>query len=103
MSGSARPSLRLPALGLRSRLRSALPVLPGRDSGDAKAQVVVPEVRRAPEAVRRAAAPGVVAPAPAPVHPVRALLGAYWVGDQTRRVVAVPVRTPFPHVAVHVV
>ena len=37
-----------------------------------KAKVVVPVLRRVPVAVRRTAVPGVVVPAAAPVHPVRA-------------------------------
>ena len=59
--------------------------------------------RLAPVAVRRAAVPGVVDPATAPVHPVRARAGP--AGSVTRPdgYFVVPVRTPFPHVAVHVV
>ena len=43
--------------------------LPGRNQGDAKAQVVVPVRRRVAAAVRRAAAPAEAAPAAAPDHP----------------------------------
>src|SRR5262245_19609279 len=56
------------------------------NSGKTEAEVEAPARRRAPEAVRRLAADGAVAPAAAPEHPARAQRG----------------RSPLRHVAVHV-
>ena len=57
--------------GKSGRFRRAKRPLHLRSSGKPKAEVVVPVVRRVPVAVRRAAVPGIVVPAAAPVHPVR--------------------------------
>src|SRR6516162_7688867 len=61
------------------------------NSGKPKAENAAPGVRRAPDAVRRAAALGIARIAGAPEHPERGLLRIVQVG------------APLPHVAVHVV
>ena len=50
------------------------------------------------EAIRRPAAAGVVEPAAAPKHPVRARPGTSGIRYHTARIVADPVRDPLPHV-----
>src|SRR5262249_52391340 len=79
--------------------------IPVWDCGHAKAHAVAPVRRRAPEAERRPAVGAFDAPAPAPDHPIPAI-------RRTRRVLLrafpvvvlpVPVGTPLPDVAVHVV
>src|ERR1700722_12591707 len=80
------------ARGLRSSRPRLLALLAcGRNSGQAEAQDDEAKRRRAFLAtVRRPAAPGAVAPAAAPEHPVRAPL-------------FIKVLAPLPHVAVHVI
>src|SRR5208337_603293 len=75
------------------------------DCGHAEAQVEVPALRRVPAAVRRAAAPGVVAPATAPDDPGRGLGRARRIGRRRRGVVflIIPIGAPFPDVADHIV
>src|SRR5262249_25455462 len=80
-----------PPAGLRYGLRRRSLVLallgPDGNSGKSEAEVVVPDRRREPVAVRRPAVGAEAAPAAAPAHPVRAQDGI----------------RPFPDVAVKVV
>ena len=67
-ASGGRPALRRPS-NLRFRLRSYVhSPLPGRNSGHAEPQAVVPVVRRVPVAERGSAEPADAVPAAAPVH-----------------------------------
>src|SRR5207302_85840 len=83
---------------------SLLPLLLRRNCSHAEAQVEVLQARRGGVAVGRPAAPAAVVPAPAPDHPVRATRRPRWVARRAVLVVvlAVPVGTPLPDVAMHV-
>src|ERR1700676_1956347 len=69
---------------------------PGRNEDNAKAQVVVPDRRRVPVAVRRPAAPAAEVPAAAPGPPIRALRRPGRVALRVRTVIvlAIPIGTP---------
>jgi hypothetical protein len=100
-----RSRLRLAPSGLR--LRTSLPclrlrLLARRTQGHTKA-VVVDAVRRLePVAVRRTTNPGGADPTAATDHAVRARCGARGVGHGTTRVISMPILTPLPNIAVHV-
>ena len=70
---------------------------------EAEAEVVAPVRRVAVVAVRGTAVPGVVVPAAATIDAVRPRGPSDRVSLRPRRVVAPPIKTPLPHVPVHVV
>src|SRR4051794_15950948 len=85
--------------GMVSRVSRSVGMMvlrPGRNQGDAKAQVVEPVRRPEVGAERRAAEHAVGVPAAAPDHPVGALGGAARVRARAAGVVTlvVPVRAP---------
>ena len=71
--------------------------------GKAKPDAVVPVVRVDDEPERNAAVPGVAAPTAATQNAVRARRRSLRVRLRTAAVITIPVVTPFPHVAAHVV
>src|SRR5208337_3885023 len=102
--------LTFPRSGVGSASTPDQPALDGSvpcsflDCGHAEAQGAVPAPRREQVAVRRAAVPGVAAPATAPEKPVRATGCARWISGRRRGVifVIIPIGAPFPHVTDHV-
>src|SRR5438045_1538925 len=99
---TARRRQNLPVGDIKPDLRSSTS---GLNSGQTEAQVVDPVPRRAPAPVRRPREPRVEAPAPAPDHPGRGLSRPRQIDGWRLPVIIglVPVRTPLPDVAVHVV
>ena len=71
--------------------------------GEAQAKVVAADDRRAPVAGRHTAAPGVVEPTAATVHAVKGRTGTCGIRLRTATIISVPVLTPFPDVATHVI
>jgi hypothetical protein len=80
-----------------------LRLLARRTQGHTKAEGVAAVRRLAPVAVRRPTIHGVVAPTAATVHADRARCRPCGVGDGTTRVVVIPILTPLPNIAVHVI
>jgi len=77
MTGRGYRLIRPVSLRYRLRYRGIKRALPSSRKGgncprEAEAQALAPDRRREPGTVRRPAAPGVVRPTAAPVHPVRA-------------------------------
>jgi len=93
-------SLRLPLLAVRLR---RLGDSERGTQGQAEAEGVAADARRASVTVRRLAIRGNVAPTAATVHAVRAHFWARRIPDGTLGVVTVPVAAPFPNISMHVV
>ena len=70
---------------------------------EAEAKIVVPEVRTEVVAIRRAAVPRTVVPAPATVHAARPTHRTCRIILCIATVFAIPVLTPFPNISTHVV
>ena len=68
-----------------------------------EAHEAVPEIRLEIPAVGRAAAIGVEIPTPAPFHPERPRIPVGVRRTDVAGVIPIPVVTPLPHVAVHVI
>ena len=77
----------------------------GLNSGQAEAQVVVPDARLAPAAVRRPGEAGLAVPAPAAEDPARGSRNPRRIVPRRLLVIigSVPVGTPLPDIPVHVV
>ena len=71
--------------------------------GKAQAEVVATARRAAPDTNRHAAAPRAVEPATASVHAVRRTIRTCGIVLKRTAVPAIPITTPFPHVATHIV
>ena len=74
----------------------------GGTQGNAKAEAAAAVNRHAPVAVRRPAIRGLAAPTAAPEHAERVRRGTNWIYHSRRRIVPIPVRTPFPYIPMHV-
>ena len=71
--------------------------------GKAQAEVVVTERRGVAVTIRHAAAPRVVEPATATVHAGRPTIRTCGIVLRRTAITAIPITTPFPHVATHIV
>ena len=78
-------------------------LLARRAQANTKAEVVVAERRAEPEAVRRPTITGGVVPTAATEHAGRARVSPTRVRHSTTRIIAIPVLTPLPNIAVHVI
>ena len=87
------------------RLRSLarLRLLARRTQGNTKAEGVADDRRGFPEAERRPALLGTAEPSAATDHAGRARRRPRRICYALARIVSVPIRTPFPHIPVHVV
>ena len=69
----------------------------------AQAAVVAPAARVVVVPERHTAVPGVVAPAAATEHAVGARGSARRIGLRTAAIAAMPIATPLPHIATHII
>ncbi len=84
------------------RQLNRLRLLARRTQGNTKAEVVAAR-RPVPDAVRRPTKPGGAAPTAATAHAGRAKCRASRIPYGLTRIVAIPVLTPLPHIAMHIV
>lgn len=70
-----------------------------------EAEVVVVDIRLAPEAIRRPHERRIAVPAPAPDNPVRASLRSLRIALRTIGIIifSIPIRTPFPYITTHII
>ena len=71
--------------------------------GKAQAEVAATARRVVAATKRHAAAPRDAEPATATVHAVRPTIRTCWIVLRGTAITAIPVATPFPHVATHIV
>ena len=84
-------------------LRLIPPLLLNRDKNEAEATEVVPVVGVVVIAIPRSAEIRVVVPATSAHYAVRATSGACRICRVCTAIIAIPVCTPFPNVAMHIV